>query len=420
MNKTGIVLDRSFLDHRPHEGHPECPERLRALLEYERVKALISQCFRIDPVLATLEDLVLNHPKEYVERVRQASERGDPFIDTPDSSLSKGNEELCVEWSAYMARESELAVSPEHIIITVGASEALIFTFMVVCDPGDEVLVFDPTYANYMGFAAISGVTLTGVPTRIEENFRLPPEKEISSRITSKTKAILLCSPNNPTGTAYSRAELEALVKIAEERNLFLVVDETYREFVYDGVAPLSILHITPESKRVIVIDSLSKRFSLCGARIGCLITSNEEVLKATMHVAQARLAGPTIEQFAAAHMLRTIGATYVEAMKREYEERRNALVDSLQAVKGVYVQKSMGAFYLVARLPVLDAEDFCGHLLRTFSKDGKTVFLAPAAGFFMDALKGKEMVRAAFVLDRQRLIEAVDIVGTALKEYDR
>ena len=244
---------------------------------------------------------------------------------------SQGNEGLCIAWSKYINRTLQIHTSPEQFLITMGASEALVFLFMTCCDPGDEIIIFDPTYANYLGFAAIAGVTLVPVLSNMDNNFALPARKEIEQRITNRTRAILLCSPNNPTGTVCSREELRFLFDLCEEHNIFLIVDETYREFVYDDLKPLSILHLVPNSDRVIVVDSLSKRFSLCGARIGCLLTCNEEVLATTLKIAQARLAAPTIDQFAAAYMLEHIKDDYLESVRNEFQSRRDALYYSLE-----------------------------------------------------------------------------------------
>jgi aspartate aminotransferase len=331
---------------------------------------------------------------------------------------SQGNDELRKAWVDYTNRTLELSLSPEQLLITTGASEALIFLFMICCDPGDEIIIFDPTYANYIGFAAIAGVNLVPVPSSLDENFPLPPQAQIESRITPRTRAILLCSPNNPTGTVYTRAEIQSLLNICNERNLYFLVDETYREFVYDDIEPLSVLHLTQQNDRVIVVDSLSKRFSLCGARLGCLISSNKEVLAAALNLAQARLASPTIDQLAAAHMLRTISDTFVSDVRQVYQSRRDVLFAGLHSIPGVVVRKPRGAFYIVAKLPVTDAGEFASYLLSEFSHNQATTFVAPAAGFYMESKRGADKIRLAYVLNEDDLRRAVEILTLGLEAY--
>ena len=331
---------------------------------------------------------------------------------------SQGNDLLCTAWSRYVNRTLGLETSPENYIITMGASEALIFLFETCCDPGDEVIVFDPTYANYLGFSTIAGVNLVPVLSNMENDFAIPGHEEIESRITNHTRAILVCNPNNPTGTVYTREELQLLFDICEEHNLFLLVDETYRELVYDDLEPLSIFHMVPKSDRVVVVDSLSKRFSLCGARIGCLITNNEQVLAAVLKIAQARLAAPTIEQFATAHMLENIPDSYFVEMRRKFVQRRDTLDAALKQVPGVSAYKPKGAFYTFVRLPVEDADDFAAFMLDKFSHNGKTTFIAPAAGFYMQPSHGRQKARLAYVLARSSIETAVETLAAGLVKY--
>jgi aspartate aminotransferase len=331
---------------------------------------------------------------------------------------SQGNEDLSNAWSKYINRTLQVNTSPEQFLITVGASEALAFLFMTCCDPGDEIIIFDPTYANYLGFAAIAGVNLVPVLSNMDNNFALPARNEIERRITDHTRAILLCNPNNPTGTVYSREEVRFLFDLCEERNIFMIVDETYREFVYDELEPLSILHLVPNSKRVIVVDSLSKRFSLCGARIGCLMTCNEEILAATLKMAQARLAAPTIDQFAAAHMLKHIQDDYLARAREEFQSRRDALYYALKEIPKVELHKPMGAFYTVVQLPVVNAEEFAAYLLAQFSYKMRTTFIAPAAGFYMQSAQGIQRARFAFVLNRSEIEGAIETLSAGLKKY--
>jgi aspartate aminotransferase len=331
---------------------------------------------------------------------------------------SQGNENLCNAWSNYINRNLGLNTSPEQFLITMGASEALVFLFMTCCDPGDEIIIFDPTYANYLGFAAITGVNLVPVLSNMENNFALPALNEIEQRMTNRTRAILLCNPNNPTGTAYSAEELRFLLDLCEEHNIFLIVDETYREFVYDDLKPISVLHLESNSDRVIVVDSLSKRFSLCGARIGCLLTSNREVLATTLNIAQARLAAPTIDQFAAAYMLENINGHYLENVRKEFQSRRDALYNALKQVPRVAVHKPMGAFYTIVRLPVDNAENFAAYLLSDFSHKKRTTFIAPAAGFYMQNSQGVQKARFAYVLNRTEIKDAIEVLAAGLDRY--
>jgi aspartate aminotransferase len=263
-------------------------------------------------------------------------------------------------------------------------------------------------------------VNLVPVLSNMDDNFALPALNEIEQRMTNRTRAVLLCSPNNPTGTVYTAEELRFLLDLCEEHNIFLIVDETYREFVYDELQPLSILHLAPDSERVIVVDSLSKRFSLCGARIGCLLTSNREVLATTLNIAQARLAAPTIDQFAAAYMLENINGHYLENVRNEFQSRRDVLYDALKKVPGLAVHKPKGAFYTIVRLPVNNAEDFAAYLLADFSHQKRTTFIAPAAGFYMQNSQGVHKARLAYVLNSDEIRGAIEVLAAGLDQYLR
>jgi aspartate aminotransferase len=331
---------------------------------------------------------------------------------------SQGNEGLCKAWSKYINRTLQIDTNPEQFLITVGASEALVFLFMTCCDPGDEILIFDPTYANYLGFASIAGVNLVPVRSNMANDFALPEREKIERSITNHTRAILLCNPNNPTGTVYSKEDLQFLFDLCEEHNMFFIVDETYREFVYDDLQPLSIFHLVPNSERVIVVDSLSKRFSLCGARIGCFITTNEQVLAATLKIAQARLAAPTIEQFASSYMLEHVPDSYLAQVQAEFLMRRNALYYALKQIPNVMIHKPKGAFYTVVQLPVNDAEDFASFLLDKFVYKNSTTFIAPAAGFYMQSSQGIQEARFAYVLQKSEIEAAVEVLAAGLEQY--
>lgn len=331
---------------------------------------------------------------------------------------SQGNKALVDAWCESLNKDYHIGVGEPQMLVTMGASEALIFTFMVCCDPGDEILIFDPTYANYIGFSAISGVRLVPLPCSIEDNFAIPPRSEIERFISPYTRAILLCNPNNPTGTVNTDEELQMLLDVCRQKDLYFIVDETYREFVYDGRTPRTIFQLSGKDPRVVVVDSLSKRYSLCGARIGCMLTWNEHLRRAAFHIAQARLAAPTIEQHAAAHMIKTISPEYVANAHAEYRSRRDAAVDALSQIPGVVVSSPEGGFYLLAKLPIPDAEDFAQFMLTDFSYDGATTFVAPAAGFYMHREAGQSTIRIAFVLKELDTRNAIRVLAEGLKAY--
>jgi len=398
-------MKRLKLSNRAHNTPPSPIRKLAHLAN--KAKKAGTHVFHLNIGQPDIES-----PEEFFEGLRLFRQK------VVEYEQSQGNEGLCLAWSEYINRTLGLSTNPEQFLITVGASEALVFLFMTCCDPGDEVLIFDPTYANYLGFAAIAGVHLVPVLSNMEDHFALPARTDIERKITNHTRAILLCNPNNPTGTVCGREELEFLFGLCEEHNLFLIVDETYREFVYDGLEPLSILHLEPSSERVIVVDSLSKRFSLCGARVGCLLTRNAEVLAAALKIAQARLAAPTIEQFASAYMLQHIKEDYLERVRQEFQSRRDALFRALQEIAGVAAHKPKGAFYTVVQLPVDDAEDFASYLLDRFSLEKKTTFIAPAAGFYMESSQGLRKARFAYVLDSGKIGEAIRVLAAGLKRY--
>lgn len=331
---------------------------------------------------------------------------------------SQGSQHLLESWSRSINADYGIGITPEQMLITVGASEALIFSFMVCSDPGDEILIFDPTYANYIGFAAISGVRLVPLPCALEDNFAIPSRAQIEPYISPYTRAVLLCNPNNPTGTVATDEELRMLIDLARERDLFLIVDETYREFVYDGLKPRCIFELAPQDPRIIVVDSLSKRFSLCGARVGCMMTWHREVWQAAFHIAQARLAVSSIDQLAAAEMLDKMGPGYIQAAHQEYNSRRDVAVQALSRIAGVRSYAPQGGFYVLAQLPVDDAESFASFMLTDFSHQGATTFVAPAAGFYMRPNVGKSTIRIAFVLNRDDTKEAIRVLGEGIKAY--
>ncbi len=356
---------------------------------------------------------------------------GQPDIETPEVALHaiKNFDQKVIEYTHSAGLESYrnglsafyqrtgLPVNPEDIIITTGGSEALIFGFMTTCNPGDEVIIPEPFYANYNGFAVTAGLTVVPVASSIESGFALPPVEEFEKKITSKTRAILICNPGNPTGYLYTKEELEKLRDIVKKHELFLFADEVYREFCYDGAVPFSTMNLEGIENNVIMIDSVSKRYSMCGARIGALISKNHEVISAALKFGQARLSPPTIDQIAAEAALNT-PQSYFDNVVEEYVTRRNIMVDGLNSIPGVFCPKPSGAFYCVAKFPVDDAEKFCQWLLEDFEYQGATVMMAPANGFYSTKGSGTQEARIAYVLNQDSLHKAVKVLEEALKVY--
>ena len=310
-----------------------------------------------------------------------------------------------------------ISLDAKNVIITIGGSEAIHFSFSVVADPGDEIIISEPFYTNYNGYASFANVKIVPLTLHVEDGFRLPSEGEIQARITPKTKAILLCSPNNPTGTVYTSEELERVISVARKNDLFLIGDEVYKEFVYDGGKHKSILEYEEVKDRVIVVDSISKRFSSCGARVGAVLTRNEELYQSLLKFAQARLCPPSVEQKAALAAYR-MGLEYFEPVKQEYEKRRDVLFEGLGEIPGIVIHKPQGAFYLIVRLPVKDAEHFVQWMLTDFHLDRETVMMAPAQGFYCSPDRGKDEVRIAYVLKEQDLGRSIEIVKAGLDTY--
>ena len=358
---------------------------------------------------------------------------GQPDIKTPEVALNavKSNDIDVLSYSHSAGFESyrnklagyyqknDLSVDSEDIIITTGGSEALLFAMGSITDPGDEVIIPEPFYANYNGFATASGVSIIPIHSSIENGFALPPISDFEQLISPKTKAILLCNPGNPTGYLYTKEEIEQLADIALKYDLFIVSDEVYREFAYDGVKHHSIMSIPKLSQNAIMVDSVSKRYSMCGARIGCLVSKNKEVMATAMKFAQARLSPPTFAQIASEAALDTPQEYFDEVIK-EYTHRRNILIDGLEKIEGVKVAKPKGAFYCIAELPVADADDFARWLLESFDLDKETIMVAPAAGFYSTPNTGLNQVRIAYVLKTKDLERAILILDAALKEYNK
>lgn len=332
-------------------------------------------------------------------------------------SRSEGSETYRNKIADYYAK-NDISVSCDEIIVTTGGSEALLFTFGSIMDAGDEVIIPEPFYANYNGFSTASGVTVVPVISKIENNFALPQIEEFEKLITPKTKAILICNPGNPTGYLYSEEEIKKLARIVKEYDLYLIADEVYREFAYDGTSHYSVLQEAGIEDNAIMIDSVSKRYSMCGARIGCIVSKNKEVINTALKFAQARLSPPTYAQIASEAALET-PQSYFDEVIYEYVERRNTLVEELQKIAGVKVAKPKGAFYCIVELPVENADDFAQWLLEHFNLNNQTIMVAPAAGFYSTPGLGKNQVRIAYVLNKKDLISSVRILEAALKQYN-
>jgi len=311
----------------------------------------------------------------------------------------------------------KINVGVQDIIVTAGGSEAVTFAFMSCLDPGDEIIVPEPAYANYEAFAIVAGAIIKSIPSKIEEGFALPPIEEFEKLITPKTKGIMICNPNNPTGYLYTQTEMNAIRDLVKKYDLYLFSDEVYREFCYTGAPYISAFHLEGIEQNVILIDSVSKRYSECGIRIGALITKNEEVRRNVMKFCQARLSPPLIGQIAAEASLEETDG-YLMDSYNEYVERRKFLIDGLNRIDGVYSPIPMGAFYTVAQLPVDDSDKFCAWLLEEFSYENETIFLAPATGFYTTPGYGKNEVRLAYVLKKKDLAKALKILDEALKVY--
>jgi aspartate aminotransferase len=329
---------------------------------------------------------------------------------------SEGEPELREALPSYY-KNFGVDIDSDDIMITTGGSEAIQFAFMTLCDPGDEIIVPEPYYTNVGSFARGASVVLKPVTSRIEDGFTLPDITHFEAMVTPKTRAIMLCSPNNPTGHIYTDDEFKQILELVKRLDIFLIVDEVYREFCYDGKGFTSVLRYPEYADRVVVVDSFSKRYSMCGARIGALVSRNHAVLDGAMKLAQARLCPPDIEQVAALAAVRT-PQEYLDRVKAEYESRRDFIVNELHNIPGVLCSEPKGAFYLVAKLPVENAEDFCIYLLRDFSLNGQTVMLAPAEGFYVTPTLGRDEVRIAYVLNTTDLKHAMACLKAALDSY--
>ncbi|MBA6157004.1 pyridoxal phosphate-dependent aminotransferase [Tenacibaculum sp. S7007] len=357
---------------------------------------------------------------------------GQPDIKTPQIALdavknnaiqvlsyarSEGSEEYRTKLANYYAK-NDIHVAANNIIATTGGSEALLFTIGSITDPGDEIIIPEPFYANYNGFSTASGVKVVPVISKIEDNFALPAIEDFEKLITSKTKAILICNPGNPTGYLYSEAEIEKLKQVVLKHDLFLIADEVYREFTYDGEKHNSVMALGGLEQNAIMIDSVSKRYSMCGARIGCIVSKNEDFINTAIKFAQARLSPPTYALLASEAALDT-PQSYFDEVIEEYQERRDTLIAELQKIDGVKVANPKGAFYCIAELPVKNSDDFAQWILEKFNHNNETVMVAPAGGFYSTEGEGKNQVRIAYVLNKTDLKRCVEILKIALEKYN-
>ena len=331
---------------------------------------------------------------------------------SPSQGFLSYREKLVKYYAHY-----DIELSVDDIIITTGGSEAVLFAFLSCLNPGDEIIVPEPAYANYMAFAISAGARIRTISTTIEDGFALPAVEKFEELINEHTRAILICNPNNPTGYLYTRREMNQIRDLVKKYDLYLCSDEVYREFIYTGSPYISACHLEGVEQNVVLIDSVSKRYSECGIRVGALITKNEEVRNAVMKFCQARLSPPLLGQLVAEASIDT-PKEYMREMYDEYVERRNCLIDGLNRIPGVYSPIPMGAFYTVARLPVDDAEKFCAWCLSDFDYEGETVMLAPAAGFYTTPGAGKDQVRIAYVLNKEDLARALVVLKHALEAY--
>ena len=356
---------------------------------------------------------------------------GQPDIKTPEHAideLRKLDKEV-LEYShsagyesyrrglAGYYQERGIQIDYNNIMVTTGGSEAIMFTFLSTLNPGDEVIIPEPFYTNYNGFAVTTGVNVVPITSNIKDGFALPPIEDFEKKITSRTKAIMICNPNNPTGYLYSKEEMEALRKIILKHDLFLFADEVYREFAYDGHEHHSVMNLEGVEDRVVMVDSVSKRYSECGIRIGAIVTRNDDIIATALKYGQARLSPPGLGQIVAEASLHT-PKEYFDEVYSEYIDRRNLVVERLNNIDGVYTPKPTGAFYTVVSMPVDDAEKFCQWLLDEFEYEGQTVMLAPASGFYATPGLGKQEARLAYVLNKESLKKAIDALEVAFKQY--
>lgn len=349
-------------------------------------------------------------PEIVMERIRSYPGKYVPY------SPSAGIPEFQKGMAAYYARQG-LPVAPGEVLTTVGGSEALQFAFWALFDPGDEVILFEPFYTNYATMALLAGVAVKAITCDARTGYHLPPIEAIERAVGPKTRGILICAPSNPTGTAYTAAEIDAIVDLAKRKDLWIITDEAYREFIYDGGKCESPMTRKGVEERTVLVDSISKRLNMCGARVGALVTKNAAVRDACLKFAQARLSPPTLGQYAAA-VIDQVPASYTQGVVAEFKKRRDLVLDGLSKIPGAFARKPEGAFYLMAELPVPDAEEFVIWMLKEYRKDGATVMVAPGDGFYATPGRGKNEIRFAYVLETGALSRAMEILAGALEAY--
>lgn len=331
----------------------------------------------------------------------------------PSNGLPELRESICGYYS-----KSGIFIESDQVMITTGGSEAVIFSMMATCDPGDEIICFEPFYTNYNGFATLANVRLVPVTSSVENGFHLPPAEDIISKITERTRAILICNPNNPTGTILTDVEIAELADIVTHHNIYLLADEVYRDFAFDGREHASILEFPRIAERAVVMDSISKRFSSCGARLGNIITHNRSLMTAFIKFGQARLCPPTLSQYGAVEMYRSLTEDYFKSIVSKYQHRRDILMEELHGREGIFFLEPEGAFYATIRLPIENTDDFASWMLTDFSVDGWTTMVAPAEGFYATPGMGLDEIRIAYVLEENRMRSALDILKAGLQEY--
>jgi len=352
----------------------------------------------------------LKTPKEFFDKIAEFNDK------TLKYALSQGISELVEGVRKYFKRRN-LDFEKNEIMITTGGSEALLFSMMILCDPGDEILVPEPFYTNYLTFSGMINARLVPIETNIEDSFHLPSKEKIEALITKRTKAILITNPGNPTGVVYSKEELQMLDEIVNDNELFLISDEVYRDYIYDGLEYISIAQVT-KNNRYVIIDSISKKYSACGARIGMIACKNAEFLKQFLKLCQSRLASPTMEQYAATALF-NMTDEYIEETKIEYQKRRDTLIKCLKNIEGIKYSNPEGAFYTMVKLPVENAEEFIIWMVSNYDIDGNTLLLTPCENFYMTKGKGLNEVRIAYVIECEGLIKSVEILKGALEEYN-
>ncbi len=353
----------------------------------------------------------LETPKPIINAIRKFA------LDTLEYAPSEGMHETIAAWQKFY-HDKSVKFDDNEIIVTSGGSEGLIMAFLTVADPGEELLVFEPFYTSYAIMAAMGNVILKALPTEVENGYHLPSKTVIEKAISKKTRGIVLCNPNNPTGTMYTPDEVKMIADIALKHNLFIISDETYQEIVFDDKKVLPFMSIPKLHNQLIITDSVSKRFNSCGARIGCVASKNKEVMSAIMRFAQARLSVATVDQLALIPVLSN-SRKYTEQVKKNYKKRRDMVVGELRKIKGVSFVIPEGAFYIMPRIPVKDSDKFAEFLLSDFSDHGETVMIAPATGFYKDPQKGKDKIRIAYVLSEDKLQRAIRLLGMALEKYN-